>query len=88
MYVILKDQDHNQCLHTEDLDSIKNDLRDIRTVLGIKDITNGEIKKRMSELGTVTEREDKKLHDRLTSLDNRLWAILIAVLIMILTKVL
>lgn len=52
---------HSQCLHSDDLEDIRRDLQDIRTILGIKDITNGEIKRLMKQLGKTTEKEDERL---------------------------
>lgn len=56
-----KNNTHTPCLHQDDLKDIRRDLTDIRTILGIKDISNGDIKRRMKQLGELTEKEDQKL---------------------------
>lgn len=67
----MKDKDH-PCLHDSDLTDMRIDLQDIRTVLGIKDITNGDIRRRMKELGEITEKEDNKLSKDISNIYDRL----------------
>ena len=89
-------QHHDELLeeHDEDICQIRQDLIDIKTRLGIKDLTNGQVVKYQEKLAQSLddEREERKESDRLLreeikSLDNKVWAIVVGIIIVILMNI-
>ena len=87
---------HNKVLdkHEDKLDQVQSDIVDIKTRLGIKDITNGNVVKYQEELVKAQEREreerkeqDKFLMERINLIDSRTWAILVGIVILFLGEI-
>ena len=81
--------------HEDRLDKIQADLTDIKTRLGIKDITNGQVVKYQEQLVEnqrieINERKenDALIRGDLAKLDERLWYIVTGILIVIVFDVL
>ena len=77
-----------------DITKMKNDTSDIKTRLGIKDITNGQVLKYYDDLVEAQEREreerkeqDNFIHQRLDKIDSRTWAILVGIIILFLGEI-
>lgn len=77
---IIEDHDSEICL-------IRQDLLDIKTRLGIKDLTNGQIVAYQKQLADALkeEKEERKAMDE--KLDNRTWYILTGIIIAILLEI-
>lgn len=94
MEEILKKHDDEIDKHDSELCQIRQDLVDIKTRLGIKDLTNGQVKKYQEELikSIVDEKIERKeqdaiLREDIKSLDNKTWFILTGVILSILLEI-
>ena len=92
-YVIDK---HDDLLdeHDDEICHIRQDLVDIKTRLGIKDLTNGQVQKYQEELikSIVEEKMERKeqdaiLREDIKSVDNKTWYILTGVILSILLEI-
>ena len=79
----LKQHEHLIDKHEDRLETIQQDLIDIKTRLGIKDLTNGQVVEYQKNLADaiVLEREERKeqdslLRSELKSIDEKTWWIL------------
>ena len=84
---------HDEILdkHELKLDNIQQDLVDIKTRLGVKDLTNGQVVSYQKELVKAQELEreerkemDKFILEQLAKVDDRTWAILVGIIILFL----
>ena len=84
--------------HEVKLDDIQQNLIDIKTRLGIKDLTNGQVVEYQKQLADKMEREKQDLLDALheekierkandEKLDERLWYITTGIIISILLEI-
>lgn len=80
--------------HDDKIDSIQQDLTDIKVRLGIKDKTNGQVLKYQQELVEAQELErnerkeaDKELKEDIKRLDDKTWYILTGVILVILLDI-
>ena len=83
----LKQHDEIIDEHDTEICRIRQDLVDIKTRLGIKDLTNGQVvdyQKRLADAINL-EREERKDMDE--KLDNRTWYILTGIIIAILLEI-
>lgn len=83
----LKQHDEIIDEHDTEICRIRQDLVDIKTRLGIKDLTNGQVvdyQKRLADAINL-EREERKEMDE--KLDNRTWYILTGIIIAILLEI-
>lgn len=73
--------------HDDELCRIRQDLIDIKTRLGIKDLTNGQVVEYQKQLADAIalEREERKQMDE--KLDSRTWFILTGIIISILFEI-
>lgn len=73
--------------HDSEICHIRQDLIDIKTRLGIKDLTNGQVVEYQKQLADALalEREERKVMDE--KLDNRTWYILTGIIIAILLEI-
>ena len=73
--------------HDSEICHIRQDLIDIKTRLGIKDLTNGQVVEYQKQLADAIsmEREERKAMDE--KLDNRTWFILTGIIISILMEI-
>ena len=73
--------------HDSEICDIRQDLIDIKTRLGIKDLTNGQVVEYQKQLADAIafEREERKAMDE--KLDNRTWYILTGIIISILIEI-
>lgn len=73
--------------HDDELCNIRQDLIDIKTRLGIKDLTNGQVVEYQKQLADAIalEREERKAMDE--KLDSRTWFILTGIIISILLEI-
>ena len=73
--------------HDSEICHIRQDLIDIKTRLGIKDLTNGQVVEYQKQLADAIalEREERKAMDE--KLDNRTWFILTGIIISILIEI-
>lgn len=73
--------------HNSEICHIRQDLVDIKTRLGIKDLTNGQVVEYQKQLADAIalEREERKAMDE--KLDNRTWYILTGIIIAILLEI-
>ena len=73
--------------HDTRLDSIQQDLIDIKTRLGIKDLTNGQVIEYQKQLVKALEDEkiERKANDE--KLDERLWFITTGIIISVLLEI-
>lgn len=73
--------------HDSEICNIRQDLIDIKTRLGIKDLTNGQVVEYQKQLADAIafEREERKAMDE--KLDNRTWYILTGIIISILIEI-
>ena len=73
--------------HNSEICHIRQDLIDIKTRLGIKDLTNGQVVEYQKQLADAIamEREERKAMDE--KLDNRTWFILTGIIISILIEI-
>ena len=73
--------------HDSEICRIRQDLIDIKTRLGIKDLTNGQVVEYQKQLADAIhlEREERKAMDE--KLDNRTWYILTGIIIAILLEI-
>ena len=73
--------------HDSEICDIRQDLIDIKTRLGIKDLTNGQVVEYQKQLADAIafEREERKAMDE--KLDNRTWNILTGIIISILIEI-
>lgn len=76
--------------HDEDLCHIRRDLVDIKTRLGIKDLTNGQVKdyqrrlvKSLDDERKERKENDKFLREEIKSLDGKIWSILAGVILLV-----
>lgn len=92
-YVIDK---HDELLdeHDDEICHIRRDLVDIKTRLGIKDLTNGQVQKYQEELikSVVEEKMERKeqdaiLREDIKALDDKTWYILTGVILSILLEI-
>lgn len=92
-YVIDK---HDELLdeHDDEICQIRRDLVDIKTRLGIKDLTNGQVQKYQEELikSVVEEKMERKeqdniLREDIKSVDSKTWYILTGVILSILLEI-
>lgn len=80
--------------HDDKIDSIQQDLTDIKVRLGIKDKTNGQVLQYQQELVEAQELErnerkeaDKELKEDIKRLDDKTWYILTGVILVILLDI-
>lgn len=87
---------HDELLdeHDDEICHIRRDLVDIKTRLGIKDLTNGQVQKYQEELikSVVEEKMERKeqdaiLREDIKSVDNKTWYILTGVILSILLEI-
>lgn len=87
---------HDELLdeHDDEICHIRRDLVDIKTRLGIKDLTNGQVQKYQEELikSVVEEKMERKeqdaiLREDIKSLDDKTWYILTGVILSILLEI-
>lgn len=73
--------------HDSEICHIRQDLIDIKTRLGIKDLTNGQVVEYQKQLADAIalEREERKAMDE--KLDDRTWFILTGIIISILIEI-
>ena len=73
--------------HDSEICHIRQDLIDIKTRLGIKDLTNGQVVEYQKQLADAIalEREERKAMDE--KLDNRTWFILTGIILSILIEI-
>lgn len=73
--------------HVSEICLIRQDLMDIKTRLGIKDLTNGQVVAYQKQLADALkeEKEERKTMDE--KLDNRTWYILTGIIIAILLEI-
>lgn len=73
--------------HDDEICNIRRDLIDIKTRLGIKDLTNGQVVEYQKQLADAIalERDERKVMDE--KLDNRTWYILTGIIIAILLEI-
>lgn len=73
--------------HDDEICHIRQDLIDIKTRLGIKDLTNGQVVEYQKQLADAIalERDERKAVDE--KLDNRTWYILTGIIIAILLEI-
>lgn len=73
--------------HDTRLDSIQQDLIDIKTRLGIKDLTNGQVIEYQKQLVKALEDEriERKANDE--KLDERLWFITTGIIVSVLLEI-
>lgn len=78
--------DHVLETHEAKIDNIQRDITDIKTRLGIKDLTNGQVLKYHEDLeqGLLEERNERK--EQFDKLDDRIWAILVGIIILFLAQ--
>lgn len=83
----LKQHDEIIDEHNTEICQIRQDLVDIKTRLGIKDLTNGQVVEYQKQLADAIalEREERKAMDE--KLDNRTWYILTGIIIAILLEI-
>lgn len=83
----LKQHDEIIDEHDTEICRIRQDLVDIKTRLGIKDLTNGQVVEYQKQLADAInlEREERKAMDE--KLDNRTWYILTGIIIAILLEI-
>lgn len=83
----LKQHDEIIDEHDTEICRIRQDLVDIKTRLGIKDLTNGQVVDYQKQLADAInlEREERKAMDE--KLDNRTWYILTGIIIAILLEI-
>lgn len=84
---ILKSHDEALEEHDSEICHIRQDLIDIKTRLGIKDLTNGQVVEYQKQLADALkeEKEERKAMDE--KLDNRTWYILTAIILSILLEI-
>ena len=84
-------EQHEELLdkHDDDLCHIRKDLIDIKTRLGIKDLTNGQVKEYQEQLVKSLEDEkaerkeqDRVLREDLKSIDNKVWFIVTGIILL------
>lgn len=89
-------QEHDDQLeeHESDICHIRQDLVDIKTRLGIKDLTNGQVLKYYEQLTQTLDDEkqerkesDKVLREDIKEIDNKLWAIVTGIILMCLLNI-
>lgn len=87
---------HDEILdeHDDEICHIRQDLVDIKTRLGIKDLTNGQVQKYQEELikSVVEEKMERKeqdaiLREDIKSVDSKTWYILTGVILSILLEI-
>lgn len=73
--------------HDSEICHIRQDLIDIKTRLGIKDLTNGQVAEYQKQLSDALkeEKEERKAMDE--KLDNRTWYILTGIILSILLEI-
>lgn len=76
--------------HEDRLEKIQTDLTDIKTRLGIKDFTNGQVVKYQEQLVEnqrvemeTRKEQDAMILDRLDKLDERIWYLAVGVILTI-----
>lgn len=90
----LKLHDEKIEYHEDKLESIQQDLTDLKVRLGIKDKTNGQVVKYQRDLVKAQEQEraerkeaDAQLRDDIKKVDDKVWYILGAILLMIVFEI-
>lgn len=80
--------------HEAKIDKIQQDVVDIKTRLGIKDITNGQVLKYHKDLIKAHEDEicnrkeaDALLREQINKVENRTWMILVGIIIVFLGQI-
>lgn len=80
--------------HDDRLDSIQQDLIDLKVRLGIKDKTNGQVLEYYDTLVDAQERErierkeaDSRLREDIKKVDDKIWYVLGAIILMILFEI-
>lgn len=80
--------------HEDRLEKIQTDLTDIKTRLGIKDFTNGQVVKYQEQLVEnqkvemqTRKEQDAMILDRLDKLDERIWYLAVGVIMTIVLEV-
>lgn len=80
--------------HEDRLEKIQTDLTDIKTRLGIKDFTNGQVVRYQEQLVEnqkvemqTRKEQDAMILDRLDKLDERIWYLAVGVIMTIVLEV-
>ncbi len=73
--------------HGNEICHIRQDLVDIKTRLGIKDLTNGQVVEYQKQLADALKEEKAERKAMDEKLDNRTWYILTAVILAILVEI-
>lgn len=90
-------EEHDALLneHEDDIRQIHTDIIDIKTRLGIKDMTNGqvveyqqELKNRLDEERAERKESDKVLREDIKSVDNKVWFVVTGIIIVIAINIL
>lgn len=88
--------EHDQLIeeHDSQLDSIRQDISDIKVRLGIKDLTNGQVVEYQEHLVSALNEEkaerkenDVSLREDIKRLDDKTWYILTGVILSILLEI-
>lgn len=74
--------DHVLETHEAKIDNIQRDITDIKTRLGIKDLTNGQVLKYHEDLEQALREEREERKEQFDKLDSRIWAILVGIIIL------
>ncbi len=74
--------DHVLETHESKIDNIQRDITDIKTRLGIKDLTNGQVLKYHEDLEQALREEREERKEQFDKLDSRIWAILVGIIIL------
>jgi len=92
--LVIDSHDNELKKHDDEICHIRQDLVDIKTRLGIKDLTNGQVQKYQEELikSVVEEKMERKeqdaiLREDIKSVDNKTWYILTGVILSILLEI-
>ena len=92
--LVIDSHDNGLKKHDDEICHIRQDLVDIKTRLGIKDLTNGQVQKYQEELikSVVEEKMERKeqdaiLREDIKSVDNKTWYILTGVILSILLEI-
>jgi len=83
----LKEHEHIIDEHNSEICHIRQDLVDIKTRLGIKDLTNGQVVEYQKQLADALKEEKNERKAMDEKLDNRTWYILSAIIISILIEI-
>ena len=90
----LKLHDEKIEYHEDKLETIQQDLTDLKVRLGIKDKTNGQVIKYQKDLVEAQEQEraerkeqDEFLLSRIDKIDERLWFVVTGIILVVLLEI-